>query len=67
LLLPLDAANVEGVHVFSKPEILSWIAALIAVELYHLKWIWLSEWTCRRCARKNLDCACPSRQWQKLL
>jgi hypothetical protein len=54
-------------HVFSRPEILSWIVALIAIELYHLKWIWLSEWTCRKCARKNLECACPSRQWQKLL
>ncbi len=53
-------------HVFSKPEILLWIVALIAIELYHLKWIWLSEWSCSKCARKNLECACSGR-WQRYL
>jgi hypothetical protein len=51
-------------NVFSKSEILAWIVALIALELYHLKWIWLTEWNCGKCARKNLDCACAGR-WIK--
>ena len=53
-------------HVLSKSELLLWIVAMIVLELYHLKWIWLSEWSCRKCARKNLECDCPGR-WQKFL
>src|SRR6266511_1192925 len=30
-------------------EQLTSIMGLIVVELLHLKWIWLSEWNCRRC------------------
>jgi hypothetical protein len=54
-------------RVFSQSETLTWIVALIALELCHLKWIWLSEWSCRKCSRKNLQCDCPSRRWQKYL
>jgi hypothetical protein len=53
-------------HLFSPTEVLSWIVALIVLELFHLKWIWLSEWSCRKCSRKNLECACSGR-WAKYL
>jgi len=53
-------------HFFSDGQILSWIVALLTLELFHLKWIWLSEWSCGRCARKNLECKCAGR-WQKYL
>ena len=48
----------------SRTELLAGITAMIVLELYHLKWIWLSEWNCGRCARKNLDCGCSGR-WIK--
>jgi len=54
------------VHVFSQTELLAWIVALFVTEVLHLKWIWLSQWSCRRCERKNLECACPGR-WVKYL
>jgi hypothetical protein len=54
------------VQVFSRSEVLVWILALIVLELYHLKWIWLSEWSCAKCSRKNLDCGCSGR-WIKYL
>jgi hypothetical protein len=54
------------VHVLTKTELLVSIVVLIAVELLHLKWIWLSEWSCRRCRRRNLECACSGR-WMKYL
>ena len=53
-------------HLLSKPEILAWIVALLTLELCHLKWIWLSEWSCAKCSRKNLECDCPGR-WQRYL
>lgn len=64
LLLPGRVRQRIQVHLFSKPEILAWCVALIALELYHLKWIWLTEWNCNRCARKNVDCGCSGR-WIK--
>jgi len=54
------------VHVFSQTQLLAWIVALLVIEVLHLKWIWLSEWSCRRCELKNLECACPGR-WAKYL
>jgi hypothetical protein len=54
------------VHVFSQTQILMWIVALLTLEVFHLKWIWLSEWSCGKCARKNLDCDCHGR-WLKYL
>jgi hypothetical protein len=54
------------VHILSRTELLAWIVALFVIEILHLKWIWLSEWSCRKCTRKNLECACPGR-WAKYL
>jgi hypothetical protein len=51
-------------QVFSRMELLTWIVALVIIEVLHLKWIWLSEWSCGRCAMKNVDCACEGR-WLK--
>jgi hypothetical protein len=42
------------------------IAALIAVELTHLKWIWWTQWSCSKCERKHKDCGCE-RKWQMYL
>ncbi|MFL5918761.1 MAG: hypothetical protein ACJ74L_10775 [Gaiellaceae bacterium] len=53
-------------HVFSRAELLVWIVALLSLEILHLKWIWLSEWSCRRCERTNLECGCPGR-WARYL
>jgi hypothetical protein len=49
------------VQVFSRTELLTWIVALFVIEVLHLKWIWLSEWSCGRCGQKNLQCACEGR------
>jgi hypothetical protein len=54
------------VQVFTRTELLSWIVALLVIEVLHLKWIWLSEWSCGRCRQKNLQCACEGR-WVKYL
>jgi len=42
------------------------IAGMIALELQHLKWIWLEYWSCRACGRKNLECGCKP-AWVKYL
>jgi hypothetical protein len=54
------------VHLFSRTELLAWIVAFIALEVLHLKWIWLSQWSCGRCHRKNVDCDCNGR-WVRYL
>ena len=43
------------------------IVGMIALELAHLKWIWLAHWKCPKCSARNLDCACPSRRLLKYL
>jgi hypothetical protein len=53
-------------HVLSPTELLMSIIGLIVVEVLHLKWIWLSEWTCRRCRLRNLECECSGR-WLRYL
>jgi hypothetical protein len=53
-------------HVFSQTQLVAWIVALFILEVLHLKWIWLSEWSCGRCHLKNLECACEGR-WIKHL
>jgi hypothetical protein len=63
---PACGGRVAPVHVFSRTELLAWITALFVIEVLHLKWIWLSEWSCRRCHQKNLACDCPGR-WVKYL
>lgn len=32
------------------------IVAMIALEITHLKWIWWTQWDCRRCGRKHQEC-----------
>jgi hypothetical protein len=54
------------VRVLSHSQLLASIVAMLALALFYLKWIWLSEWTCRRCSRKNLECACSGR-WTRYL
>ena len=55
-----------AVHVFSQTQMLAWIVALFVIEVLHLKWIWLSEWSCGKCRLRNLECDCPGR-WAKYL
>jgi hypothetical protein len=58
--------TLDVVHVLSPTELLISIMGLIAIEILHLKWIWLSEWTCRRCRLRNLECECSGR-WIRYL
>jgi hypothetical protein len=51
---------------FSQTEVYAWIVALFVIEVLHLKWIWLSEWSCGCCHLKNLHCDCSGR-WVKYL
>jgi len=53
-------------HILTRNELLASIVAMVALELYHLKWIWLSHWSCRKCSRTNLECACEGR-WMRYL
>ena len=53
-------------HILTRNELLVSIVAMIALELYHLKWIWLSNRNCRKCSRTNLECACEGR-WMRYL
>jgi hypothetical protein len=53
-------------HVLSPTQLLVSIFGLIAVEVLHLKWIWLSEWSCRRCHLRNVECQCSGR-WVRYL
>ena len=47
-------------------ELLPAICAAIAVELAHLRWILLTQWTCRSCTESHLHCECKP-MWFKLL
>jgi len=42
------------------------IVALICVEVVHLKWIWWTQWDCRKCGRRNRDCG-HGAKWMFLL
>jgi hypothetical protein len=42
------------------------IVALICVELVHLKWIWWTQWRCRRCGQTNNVCR-HGAKWMFLL
>jgi hypothetical protein len=46
-----------------KVTALIWIGLLLILELTHLKWIWWTYWDCRRCGRKNHECAACGRAW----
>ncbi|MFL5953703.1 MAG: hypothetical protein ACJ76I_06315 [Gaiellaceae bacterium] len=47
-------------------EVLLAICAAIAVELAHLRWIVLTQWTCRTCTEPHLHCDCKP-AWVKIL
>jgi hypothetical protein len=51
----------------SQGQILTWIVALVVLEVFHLKWIWWTEWDCRKCGKKNERCACEGRKWMLYL
>ena len=40
------------------PELVPLFATAFAVELAHLRWILLSQWTCRGCKAKHAECGC---------
>lgn len=46
-----------------RPGLLIAIASLIAIELNHLRWIWWTYWSCRRCGVANKQCSCGHRKW----
>jgi C4-type Zn-finger protein len=39
------------------------ILTMIVLEIYHLKWIVLTEWNCSTCGVKHKDCRCGRRKW----
>jgi hypothetical protein len=47
-------------------ELLGSIAALIALELTHLRWILWTQWHCRKCSNPHIECECKP-AWLKLL
>ena len=49
------------------PELLPAIAAGFAVALAHLRWIMLTQWTCRTCGTTHLHCECKPAWVKKLL
>jgi hypothetical protein len=52
----------------SRTELFLAIVGLIALEVYHLKWIWWEYWLCRTCRTQNKHCACgPPPKWFKYL
>jgi len=52
----------------NQTELFLAIVGLIAVELYHLKWIWWEHWMCRSCGTANKNCSCgPPPKWFKYL
>ena len=59
---PLRAGAGPGIVVPVSPsQVLLWCAALILLEINHLKWIWWEHWSCGKCGRKHKDCACSSK------
>jgi hypothetical protein len=47
----------------SHGQLLLMIAAMILLELNHLKWIWWTEWKCRDCGEAHEHCACGRSKW----
>jgi hypothetical protein len=48
-------------------ELLLTISAAFAVALAHLRWIMLTQWTCRTCGEVHLHCECKPAWVKKLL
>jgi hypothetical protein len=40
------------------PELLPLFATAIAMEIVHLRWIMLTQWTCRGCRASHMECDC---------
>ena len=49
------------------PELLPAIAGGFAVALAHLRWIMLTQWTCKTCGTTHLKCECKPAWVRKLL
>lgn len=49
------------------PELLPAIAGGFAVALAHLRWIMLTQWTCKTCGTTHLHCECKPAWVRKLL
>jgi hypothetical protein len=48
------------------PELLPLFCTAIAVEVAHLRWILLTQWTCKCCGTSHLECA-QKPGWVKIL
>ncbi len=48
------------------PELLPLFATALAIEVAHLRWVLLTQWRCRRCHVRHLDCDCKP-AWMKML
>ncbi len=48
------------------PQLLVAFAAAFAIELAHLRWILLTQWTCRSCGEVHLHCECKP-AWVRML
>ena len=48
-------------------EFLPAFCAAIAVELAHLRWIVLTQWTCKTCTETHLHCECKPAWFKALL
>ena len=48
------------------PELLPVFGVGFALALAHLRWIVLTQWTCRSCGSSHLNCECKP-AWVKLL
>jgi len=59
--------TVSGMPLMPRTELFVSIVTMIVLEIYHLKWIWLSEWSCRKCGLKNIKCGCGNRKWSTYL
>jgi hypothetical protein len=60
---PVDAMLVAMRH----PDLLPAFAVGFAVALAHLRWIVLTQWTCRSCGTNHLNCECKPAWVKKLL
>ena len=49
------------------PDLLPAFAVGFAVALAHLRWILLTQWTCRHCGTSHLHCECKPAWVRKLL
>lgn len=53
--------------VMRHPELLPFFCFAIAVEAAHLRWILLTQWTCKACGDPHIHCECKPAWVKKLL